>query len=82
MPKVTKFVRLGLTPELSAEIEAEAKRQNIGVNQLIRTALEKHLKDLTEKADKEYAALVLKIHFDEDRTECLTADSIRNWRQH
>src|SRR6516164_7528646 len=31
--------------------------------------------------DKEYAALVLKIHFDEDRTECLTADSIRNWRQ-
>lgn len=51
--------------------------------------MEKHLRDLTiareqreteqEQGAKEYATLLLKSHFAEDRNEFLTADDIRSW---
>jgi 2-hydroxychromene-2-carboxylate isomerase len=50
---------------------------------LIRDALEKHLKDLKvarqeqEAEMREYARLVLRALFAEDRNECLTENTIR-----
>jgi hypothetical protein len=86
MAKVTKqiqqlFLRLlNFTPELLNKTKEDA---------LIRTAVEKHLRDLTvarerreaeqEQEAKEYATLRLRAHFAEDRNEFLTADDIRSW---
>ena len=47
MAKITKSVRLGLTPELFARIRVEAERQKISTNALIRDAIDEHLYDLT-----------------------------------
>lgn len=95
MAKVTKqiqqaFLRLlTFTPELLNKTQEEAKLQNTSFDALIRTAVEKHLRDLTiareqreteqEQGAKEYATLLLKSHFAEDRNEFLTADDIRSW---
>jgi hypothetical protein len=43
MAKFTKSIRFGLTPRLFRRIRAEAKRQKVSVNELVRTAMEKHL---------------------------------------
>ncbi len=95
MAKVTKqiqqlFLRLlNFTPELLNKTQEEAKLQNTSFDALIRTAVEKHLRDLTvareqreaeqEQEAKEYATLLLRAHFAEDRNEFLTADDIRSW---
>jgi hypothetical protein len=78
------FLRLlNFTPELLAKTQEEAKLQNTSFDALIRTALEKHLKDLTvarepkEAELREYARLVLRAHFAEDRNEFLTEAAIR-----
>jgi hypothetical protein len=86
MTRFNKFVLLGLTPEMSEQLRDEAKRQKTSVYDLIRTTLAKHLTDLRaarEKADRQYAdaALLLKVHFDEDRTEFVTGHDIERWRQ-
>jgi hypothetical protein len=90
MAKVTKqiqqlFLRLlNFTPELLNKTQKEAELQHTSVDALVRDAVEKHLKDLSaarEKEEKEYLALVLKLHFEEDRTEFLTEDTIRSWPQ-
>lgn len=80
---------LNFTPELLNKTQEEAKLQNTSFDALIRTAVEKHLRDLTiareqreteqEQGAKEYATLLLKSHFAEDRNEFLTADDIRSW---
>jgi hypothetical protein len=76
MASFTKFVLSGLTSELSDEAKGEAKRQKTSVYQLIRIALEQHLKDLRaarEKEElKEYGTLLLRAHFEENRNEFLT----------
>lgn len=89
MAKVTKqiqqlFLRLlNFTPELLDKTQEEAKLQNISFDSLIRTALEKHLRDLMvarepkEAELREYARLVLRAHFAEDRNEFLTEGAIR-----
>ncbi|HKN24269.1 MAG TPA: hypothetical protein VJX72_05425 [Candidatus Acidoferrum sp.] len=95
MAKVTKqiqqlFLRLlNFAPELLNKTQEEAKLQNTSFDALIRTAVEKHLRDLTvareqpeaeqEQEAKEYATLLLRAHFAEDRNEFLTADDIRSW---
>jgi hypothetical protein len=80
------FLRfLNLSPGLLAEAQEEAKLQNTGIDVLIRDALEKHLKGLKaahqkEKAEAEtieYARLILRAHFAEDRNEFLAEDAIR-----
>jgi hypothetical protein len=43
MAKFTKSIRFGLTPWLFRRIRAEAKRQKVSVNELVRSAMEKHL---------------------------------------
>jgi hypothetical protein len=95
MAKVTKqiqqlFLRLlDFTPGLLNKTQEEAKLQNTSFDALVRTAVEKHLRDLTvareqreakqEQGAKEYATLLLRAHFAEDRNEFLTADDIRSW---
>ena len=79
------FLRLlNFTPELLAKTQEEAELQRTGIDVLIRDALEKHLKDLKaareeekESETREYARLVLRAHFAEDRNEFLTEDAIR-----
>lgn len=87
------FLRLvNFTPELLANIQQEAKLQNTSFDALIRTALEKHLRDMTvareqkeaelrerenESSGAGYARLVLRAHFEEDRNEFLTEGAIR-----
>jgi hypothetical protein len=44
--KFTKSIRFGLTPWLFRRIRAEAKRQRVSVNELVRTATERHLGEL------------------------------------
>ena len=46
MAKFTKSIRFGLTPWLFRRIRAEAKRQKVCVNELVRTAMETHLGEL------------------------------------
>ena len=89
MAKVTKqiqkhFLRLlNFTPELLHKTQEEAKLQNTSFDALIRAAVEKHLRDLTvarepkEAELREYARLVLRAHFEEDRNEFLTEGAIR-----
>ncbi|MGB2676714.1 MAG: hypothetical protein WAN12_06500 [Candidatus Acidiferrum sp.] len=79
------FLRLlNFTPELLAKTQEEAKLQHTSVDALIRDAVEKHLRHLRvareeeKKAEmREYATLVLKAHFEEDRNEFLTESAIR-----
>jgi hypothetical protein len=84
------FLRLlNLPPELLAKTQEEAKIQNTSFDGLIRAAVEKHLNDLTvarkpkepkepkEAGSREYARLVLRAHFEEDRNEFLTEAAIR-----
>ena len=79
------FLRLlNFTPELLAKTQEEAELQRTSIDVLIRDALEKHLKDLKvaseeekESDTREYARLVLRAHFLEDRNEFLTEDAIR-----
>jgi len=79
------FLRLlNLTPELLAKTQKEAELQHASIAVLIRDALEKHLEDLrvarakdTEADTREYARLVLRAHFEEDRNEFLTENAIR-----
>ena len=89
MAKVTKqihqlFLRLlNFSPELLAKTQEEAKLQNTSFDAVIRAALEKHLGDLRvarepkEAELREYARLVLRAHFAEDRNEFLSEDGIR-----
>src|SRR5260370_8258736 len=88
MAKVTKqiqqlFLRLlNFTPELLAKTQEEAKLQNTSFDAVIRAALEKHLGDLKvarepkEAELREYARLVLRAHFAEDRNELLTQSAL------
>jgi hypothetical protein len=78
------FLRLlNFTPELLAKTQEEAKLQNTSFDALIRAAVEKHLIDLKvarepkEAELREYARLVLRAHFEEDRNELLTEGAIR-----
>ena len=75
---------MNFTPELLAKTQEEAELQHTSIDVLIRDALEKHLKDLKgareeeKEADtREYARLVLRAHFEEDRNEFLTENAIR-----
>jgi hypothetical protein len=78
---------LNFTPELLAKTQEEAELQHASIDVLIRDAVEKHLKDLKlareeeeEEKDaetREYARLVLRAHFAEDRNEFLTENDIR-----
>ena len=89
MAKVSKqihqlFLRLlNFAPELLANIQQEAKLRNTTFDALVRTAVEKHLRDLRlarEKQEAEfgnYARLLLRAHFAEDRNEFLSDDGIR-----
>jgi hypothetical protein len=78
------FLRLlNFPPALIAKTQEEAELQHTGMDVLIRDALEKHLEDLklareTKEAENtEYARLVLRAHFAEDRNEFLAEDAIR-----
>jgi dephospho-CoA kinase len=87
--KLSKRIRglslrsLNFTPALLAKVQEEAELQHISIDVLIREVLEKHLKELKvarqeeEAENTEYARLVLRAHFAEDRNECLTEDAIR-----
>jgi hypothetical protein len=46
MAKFTKSIRFGLTPWLFRRIRAQAKRQKVSVNELVRTAMERQLGEL------------------------------------
>ena len=79
------FLRLlNFTRKLLAKTQEEAELQHASIDVLIRDALEKHLKDLRvareeekEAETREYARLVLRAHFAEDRNEFLTENAIR-----
>jgi hypothetical protein len=76
------FLRLlNFTPALLAKAQEEAELQHASIDVLLRDALEKHLKDLKvarqEAETREYARLVLRAHFAEDRNEFLAEDAIR-----
>lgn len=79
------FLRLlNFTPELLAKTQEEAELQHASIDVLIRDAVGKHLEDLKvareeekEAETREYARLVLRAHFAEDRNEFLTDDDIR-----
>jgi len=87
MAKVSKQIQklllrlLNFAPELLDKAQEEAKLQHVSIDVLIRDALEKHLKDLNvargEAETREYARLVLRAHFAEDRNEFLTEAAIR-----
>jgi hypothetical protein len=87
MAKVSRgILRLFLrfTPQLLARTQEEAELQHTSIDVLIRDAVEKHLKDLRvareeekEAETREYARLVLRAHFAEDRNEFLTENDIR-----
>lgn len=90
MAKVSKqiqrlFLRLlNFTPALVTKTQEEAELQHPSIDVIIRDALQKHLKDLKvarqeekEAETREYARLVLRAHFAEDRNEFLTEDAIR-----
>ena len=87
MAKVSKqiqklFLRLlNFTPDLLDKTQQEAELQHASIDVLIRDALEKHLKDLKvargEAETREYAHLVLRAHFAEDRNEFLDEGATR-----
>lgn len=91
------FLRLlNFTPELLAKTQEEAELQHARIDVLIRNALEKHLKNLrvargeermargeeNEAETGEYARLVLRAHFAEDRNEFLSENAIRRFGEH
>lgn len=84
------FLRLlNFTPQLLARTQEEAELQHTSIDVLIRDAVEKHLKDLRvareeekEAETREYARLVLRAHFAEDRNEFLTENDIRSIGKH
>jgi hypothetical protein len=87
MAKVSKqiqrlFLRLlNFTPDLLDKTQEEAKLQNTSFDAVIRAAVEKHLRNLMVARDEElgeYARLVLRAHFAEDRNEFLTESAIRD----
>lgn len=43
MAKFTKSIRFGLAPSLLSLIRTAAKKQNISVSELVRTAVARHL---------------------------------------
>lgn len=49
MAKITKFIRLGLTPELLGHLRAESQQQDVSMNELVRTALGRYLDELSER---------------------------------
>lgn len=49
MAKITKFLRLGLTPEQLGCIRAEAQQQDISMSELVRTAISRYLEELRER---------------------------------
>jgi hypothetical protein len=78
MAKITKFICLGLTPELFQRTRTEATLQDTSVNALIRAALNKHLDELNRLRHGTYADMmagmvpwtaheVLRQFFEEDR---------------
>jgi hypothetical protein len=78
------FLRLlNFTPELLARAQQEAKLQGTSFDAVVRVAVEKHLRDLRvarerqEAESREYARLLLRAHFAEDRNEFLTEGAIR-----
>ena len=78
------FLRLlNFSPELLANTRQEATLQNTSFDALVRIAMEKHLKALTIAREQqeaevgEYARLLLRAHFAEDRNEFLTEGAIR-----
>ena len=90
MAKVSRYIHrlflrlLNFTPELLAKTHGEAELQRASIDVLIRDALGKHLRDLMaarkeekEAETREYARLVLRAHFAEDRNEFLTENAIR-----
>lgn len=84
------FLRLlNFTPQLLARTQEEAELQHTSITVFIRDAVEKHLKDLSvareeekEAETREYARLVLRAHFAEDRNEFLTENDIRSIGKH
>lgn len=90
MAKVSRYIQrlflrlLNFTPESLAKTQEETELQHASIDVLIRDALGKHLRDLMaareEEKDaetREYARLVLRAHFAEDRNEFLTENAIR-----
>jgi len=87
------FLRLlNFMPALLAKTQGQPERLHASIDVLIRDAWGKHLKDLKvtrqeerqeerqgekEAEMREYARLLLRAHFAEDRNECLTEDAIR-----
>lgn len=49
MANIVKFIRLGLTPALLEETQAEAEFQSISVNKLIRVAVYNELRRLDKQ---------------------------------
>jgi len=49
MANISKFIRLGLTPSLLAEAQAEAEFQNISVNKFVRVAVYNELRRLDKQ---------------------------------
>lgn len=74
---------LNFTPELLDKTQKEAKLQNTSFDALVRVAMEKYLRasaiarEQEEAKTREYAHLLLRAHFAEDRNECLNEASIR-----
>src|SRR5215469_6589288 len=86
MAKISKqihrlFLRLlNFMPALLAKTQERAELQHASIDVLIHDALGKHVKDLKGEKEaemREYARLLLRAHFAEDRNECLTEDAIR-----
>lgn len=78
------FLRLlNFPPELLVKTQQEAKLQNTSFDALVRVAVEKYPKALTIAREQqeaelgEYARLLLRAHFAEDRNEFLTENTIR-----
>jgi hypothetical protein len=49
MAKISKSIRLGLTPNLLEGARTEARQQKVSVNALIRAALQQYLNELNQK---------------------------------
>lgn len=76
---------LKFEPELLARAQQECDFQHVSIDAFIRDAVEKYLNDLKQRREevkeaelKEYAGLLLRAHFAEDRNECLTESAIRS----
>jgi hypothetical protein len=75
--RLFKYVLLGLNPSSYMDIRAEAKRQNVSVNTLIRLAVQRYVSDsgslLNQPLvswtpdEQRFADKVLRVHFEEDR---------------